>query len=82
MAVFDDPNLVSCPGLAPVLQLAERSGLPELVARHVSIGRPGGANADLKVPALVAGMVAGADSIDDMGPATRHDQPPHRQQRH
>ena len=26
-AVFDDPNLVSCAGLAPVLGLAERSGL-------------------------------------------------------
>jgi hypothetical protein len=33
----------------------------------VSIGKPGGGNAGLKVPALVAGMVAGADSIDDMG---------------
>jgi hypothetical protein len=66
-AVFDDPNLVSCAGLAPVLLLAERAGLQELVARHVSIGKPGGGNAGLKVPALVAGMVAGADSIDDMG---------------
>jgi len=66
-AMFDDPNLVSCAGLAPVLRLAERSGLQELVARHVSIGGPGGANAHWKVPALVAGMVAGADSIDDMG---------------
>ena len=26
-AVFNDPNLVSCAGLAPVLQLAERAGL-------------------------------------------------------
>jgi len=43
-ARFDDPNLVSCAGLAPVLQLAERAGLGS----------------------LVAGMVAGADSIDDM----------------
>ena len=25
-AVFDDPNLVSCAGLAPVLHLAERAG--------------------------------------------------------
>ena len=65
-AVFDDPNLVSCAGLAPVLQLAERAGLQQLVARHVRIGEPGGVNAHLKVPSLVAGMVAGADSIDDM----------------
>lgn len=65
-AVFDDPNLVSCAGLVPVLQLAERAGLQRLVGEHVQVGKPGGVNAHLKVPALVAGMVAGADSIDDM----------------
>ncbi len=65
-AVFDDPNLVSCAGLVPVLDLAERAGLHRLVGEHVHLGRPGGVNAHLKVPALVAGMVAGADSIDDM----------------
>jgi hypothetical protein len=65
-AVFDDPNLVSCAGLAPVLQLAERAGLHELVDRHLHVTRPGGGNAQLKVPALIAGMVAGADSIDDV----------------
>jgi len=65
-AVFDDPNLVSCAGLAPVLQLAERAGLQRLVGEHVRVDKPGGGNAELKVPALVAGMVAGADSIDDM----------------
>ncbi len=65
-AVFDDPSLVSCAGLAPVLQLAERAGLQRLVAGHVHLAEPGGVNAHLKVPALVAGMVAGADSIDDM----------------
>ena len=64
--VFDDPNLVSCAGLAPVLQLAERAGLQGLVAEHVRVGKPGGGNARLKVPALVAGMIAGADSIEDM----------------
>ncbi len=65
-AVFDDPNLVSCAGLAPVLQLAERAGLQRLVADHVHVGKAGGVNAHLKVPSLVAGMIAGADSIDDM----------------
>ena len=65
-AVFDDPNLVSCAGLAPVLQLAERAGLHQLVARHLHIGKAGGVNAHLKVPALVGGMIGGADSIDDM----------------
>jgi len=66
-AVFDDPNLVSCAGLAPVLELAGRAGLQDLVGEHVRIGKPGGVNARLKVPALVAGMIVGADSIDDMG---------------
>jgi hypothetical protein len=65
-AEFDDPNLVSCAGLAPVLRLAERAGLQRLVGEHVRIGAPGGGNAHLKVPSLVAGMVAGADSIEDM----------------
>ena len=65
-ATFDDPNLVSCAGLAPVLQLAQRAGLHDLVDAHVQLNTPGGANAHLKVPALIAGMVAGADSIDDM----------------
>src|SRR5665213_3218095 len=65
-AVFDDPNLVSCGGLAPVLALAERAGLHDLVADRVRITTPGGVNAGVKVAALVAGMVAGADSIDDM----------------
>jgi hypothetical protein len=65
-AAFDDPNLVSCAGLAPVLALAQGCGLQELVARIVRLDAAGAANADLKVPALVAGMVAGADSIQDM----------------
>jgi Transposase DDE domain group 1 len=65
-AVFDDPNLVSCAGLAPVMRLAERSGLQRLVGEHVHLVGPGGANPHLKIPALVAGMVAGADSIEDM----------------
>jgi len=65
-ATFDDRNLVSRAGLAPVLQLAERAGLQRLVGEHVGLSEPAGVNAHLKVPGLVAGMVAGADSIDDM----------------
>ncbi|GAC1440611.1 MAG: hypothetical protein NVS3B26_10290 [Mycobacteriales bacterium] len=49
-----------------MLQLAERAGLQRLVGEHVRVDEPGGGNAHLKVPALVAGMIAGADSIDDM----------------
>ena len=66
-AVFDDPNLVSHGGLVPVMALAERAGLPELLEGHVRPGGECGVNAHLKVGCLVAGMAAGADSIDDMG---------------
>jgi hypothetical protein len=66
-AVFDDPNLVSCAGLAPVVVLAQQCGLAELVASRLTLTAKGGANAHLKIPALVGGMVAGADSINDMG---------------
>jgi Transposase DDE domain group 1 len=65
-ASFDDPNLVSHAGLVPVMALAGRAGLPDLVAEQVRPGGECGVNAHLKVPALVAGMAAGADSIDDM----------------
>ena len=51
---------------APVVQLAERAGLQRLVAEHVQLAKPGGVNAHLEIPALVAGMVAGAGSIEDM----------------
>ena len=65
-ALFDDPDLVSHGGLVPVMALAERAGLPELLAEHVRPGGACGVNADLKVGCLVAGMTAGAGSIDDM----------------
>lgn len=66
-AAFDDPNLVSHAGLVPVMALAERAGLHDLAAEHVRPGGDCGANPGLKVACLVAGMAAGADSIDDMG---------------
>jgi hypothetical protein len=65
-AVFDDPNLVSAAGLVPALALADRAGLRRLADEHLSVPGDKGANAGLKVASLVAGMVAGADSIDDM----------------
>ena len=67
--VFDDPNLVADAGLVPVMALAEQIGLPELVAEHVAItgaANSAGANPAAKVLSLLAGMVAGADSIDDL----------------
>jgi Transposase DDE domain group 1 len=66
-ASFDDPNLVSQAGLVPVMALAGRAGLAGLVAEHVRPGGEYGVNPDLKVACLVAGMAAGADSINDMG---------------
>ncbi len=65
-ASFDDPNLVSHAGLVPVMALAQRAGLADLIAEHVRPGGECGVDAYLKVGCLVAGMAAGADSIDDM----------------
>lgn len=63
---FDEENLVSPTGLVPVMRLAEETGLHLLADEWLTIPTDKGANAGLKVAALVAGMVAGADSIDDM----------------
>lgn len=65
-AAFDDPNLVSCAGLVPVAALAQQCGLAVLADAHLTVPTDKGSNAGAKVSALVAGMVAGADSIDDM----------------
>jgi hypothetical protein len=62
----DDSDLVSHVGLVPVMAFAERAGLPDLVAEHVTPGGECSVNAHLKVPCLVARMAAGTDSIDDM----------------
>jgi Transposase DDE domain group 1 len=65
-ASFDDPNLVSRAGLVPVMALAQRAGLAALAGEHVAIADRRGVNPHLKVPCLVAGMIGGADSIDDL----------------
>jgi len=64
--VFDDPNLVAFGGLPAVMGLGEQAGLHELVAQHVTVPGSAGSNAAIKVAGLVAGMVAGADSISDL----------------
>ena len=64
--VFDDPNLVAFGGLPAVTRLAEQAGLHELVEQHLTLPGTAGANAAIKVSALIAGMVVGADSISDM----------------
>jgi hypothetical protein len=65
-ATFDDPNLVSRAGLVPVMALAQRAGLGDLADGHLRISQPCGVNSQVKVPCLVAGMIGGADSIDDL----------------
>lgn len=66
-SAFDDPNLVSAAGLVPAMRLVAETGLGSLVEEHVGLPGYFGANAGAKTTALVAGMVAGADCIDDMG---------------
>jgi hypothetical protein len=65
-ASFDDPNLVSCAGLEPVMRLAQACGLPGILTEKVYLGTSIGSNPAGKVSAVVAGMVAGADSVDDL----------------
>src|SRR6266498_6102025 len=69
-AVFDDANLVSHAGLVPLMELAEQAGLSQLLDEHVGFTservKSGAANATPKLTSIIAGMAAGADSIDDL----------------
>ena len=60
--VFDDPNLVSAAGLVPALRLAESAGLYDLLT-GLSVDAP---NPVAKAASVVGGMLAGADSIEDL----------------
>jgi Transposase DDE domain group 1 len=66
--VFDEQRLVSDAGLLVTATLADRLGVEELVNESVWLGYrvPGAALPGRKVMSLVHGMLAGADSIDDM----------------
>ena len=68
-AVFDERNLVSAGGLVPVLELAEQTGLSRLIGEHVELPstrvRSGAVNPAGKLTTIIAGMMCGADSIDD-----------------
>lgn len=70
-ATFDDANLVSCAGLVPVMRLAQAVGLHDAVDDRVRLPGDTGSNPAGKVATIVAGMLAGADSIDDLNIA-RH----------
>jgi hypothetical protein len=65
-AAFDDPNLASYAGLVPIMRLAETADLAGLVDQRVDLGVSTGAHPGSKVATIVAGMVVGADSIDDL----------------
>jgi Transposase DDE domain group 1 len=65
-AIFDDEHVISYAGLAPALRLAERCALTSLVGEHLALGAADGVDAPAKVTSIVAGMVCGADSIDDL----------------
>jgi hypothetical protein len=61
---------VSDAGLVPVMALAEQAGLSEVVAERVKLTSSRVASAGVnpvgKVTSIIAGMAAGADSIDDL----------------
>ena len=64
-ALFDEPNLIGSAGLVPAVALADRIGLAELVDRVLTVPGAKGC-AGVKVTSVLAGMLAGADSIDDL----------------
>jgi hypothetical protein len=69
-AVFDEENLVSHAGLVPLMELADQSGLRRLLSEHVKFTservKSGAANPTPKLLSILAGMLTGADSIDDL----------------
>ena len=68
-AVFDERNLVSAAGLVPIMELAEQTGLSRLIGEHVDLPSTrvasGAVNPAGKLTTIIAGMMCGADSIDD-----------------
>ena len=69
-AVFDDENLVSHAGLVPLMELADQAGLRRLLSERVKFTservKSGAANPTPKLLSIIAGMLTGADSIDDL----------------
>ncbi|GAA2031735.1 hypothetical protein GCM10009720_09970 [Yaniella flava] len=65
---FDERNLVSSAGLAPLLRLAQNAGLKRLADQWLTVFNTGadkGANPEAKIMSLVSGLAAGADSINN-----------------
>jgi DDE family transposase len=65
---FDEHNLLPNAGLIAPGMLTQRLGLPDLVQHTVRLdkNRPGAANCDAKAMTVLGGMLASADSIDDL----------------
>lgn len=59
----DDASLVGVAGLVPVMRLAQQAGLHDLLVEHLTARTSTDA---LKAAGVIAGMLAGADSIDDL----------------
>lgn len=66
-ATFDEPNLIVSAGLVPAVALAGSVGIGAMAQECLTVPGPAGANAGAKVMSLVAGMAAGADTIEAMG---------------
>ena len=68
-AVFDDDHIVSCAGVAPVMELAFQTGLIELLDSTIHIAEPrvpsGSANPAPKLATTIADMCVSAGSIDN-----------------
>ena len=69
-ALFDEPNLVSAAGLVPIMELAEQADLSRLIDEHIELPSTrvasGAVNPAGKLTTIIAGMMCGADSIDDV----------------
>lgn len=65
-ASFDEPNLVPCAGLLPAAALAQRLDVAGLVDDRLTLARHG-ANSGVKALTVIGSMLAGGDSIDDVG---------------
>src|SRR5664280_3670377 len=63
---FDEPNLVAQAGLLAPAVLLQRLGFTELVTDTLRLPEAVRANSAAKLATVLAGMLAGADSIDDL----------------
>jgi hypothetical protein len=63
---FDDDRLVGCAEPVPVMRLAEDVDLTRVVGAAVRLPRSVGSSSGPKIAAIMAGMVAGADTIEGL----------------